>query len=232
MDPLKVSEFIKKVRKENNLTQKKLADKYNVTYQAVSKWENGKNLPDVAIIKQMSKDFNISVDDILEGKTTPSTKTKVIVRFIVGILFVLLVGVIIYLSVYINDSYNFKTISTTCDEFEVSGSIAYDKKKSSIYISNVEYCGGDDSTKYEKIESVLYERQKGKLIEIDKSSSNKTEITLEEYLKNLKLNIDNYSQACKSYTNNSLVLEINAKASDNKVITYKIPLQLKENCTN
>lgn len=232
MDPLKVSEFIKKIRKENNLTQKKLADKYNVTYQAVSKWENGKNLPDVAIIKQMSKDFNISVDDILEGKISTSKKVKVFSRFIIGLVFLGLVGMIVYLSIYINDSYNFKTISTSCDEFEVSGSIAYDKKKSSIYISNVEYCGGDDSNKYKKIESILYERQKGKLVEIDKSSSDKSDITLEEYLKKLKLNIDNYSQACKNYTNNSLVLEINAKENNNKIIKYKIPLELKENCKN
>lgn len=232
MDPLKVSEFIKKVRKDNNLTQKKLADKYNVTYQAVSKWENGKNLPDVAIIKQMSKDFNISVDDILEGKITVNKQSKLIVKIIISALFIGLVALIIYLSIYINDSYNFKTISTTCDEFKVSGVVAYDKKKSSIYISNVEYCGGDDSTKYEKIESILYERQRGKLIELDKSKSDKKEITLEEYLKNLQLNIDNYTKACKNYTDNSLVLQITATINGNKTVTYKIPLVLKENCKN
>jgi len=230
MDPLKVSEFIKKIRKENNLTQKKLADKYNVTYQAVSKWENGKNIPDVAIIKQMSKDFNISVDDILDGKVTKSKKTKIITRIFLTLIFFALVGVIVFLSIYINDSYNFKTISTSCDEFEVSGSIAYDKKKSSIYISNIEYCGGDDEVKYKNIESVLYERQRGKLVEIDKETSKQSDITLEEYLKKLKLNIDNYSKACKNYNNNSLVLEINAKKNNNKIVTYKIPLELKENC--
>ncbi len=58
MDQEKISKFIKKLRKENNLTQKQLADKYEVTYQAVSKWENGINLPDVILLKQMSKDFN------------------------------------------------------------------------------------------------------------------------------------------------------------------------------
>ena len=42
MDNEKISEFIKKIRKDNNLTQKELAAKYGVTYQAVSKWENGK----------------------------------------------------------------------------------------------------------------------------------------------------------------------------------------------
>ena len=67
LNPEKVGKFIKKLRKDNNLTQQKLADKYGVTYQAVSKWENGINLPDVTLIRQMSKDFNISIEDILDG---------------------------------------------------------------------------------------------------------------------------------------------------------------------
>ena len=65
MNPEKVGKFIKELRKKNNLTQKDLADKYGVTYQAVSKWENGINLPEISLIRQMSKDFNISVENIL-----------------------------------------------------------------------------------------------------------------------------------------------------------------------
>ena len=53
VDQNKIGEFIKKLRTENHLTQKEFADKYGVTYQAVSKWENGKNLPDMSLIKQM-----------------------------------------------------------------------------------------------------------------------------------------------------------------------------------
>ena len=45
MEQEKVSNFIKKIRKDNNLTQKDLAEKYGVTYQAVSKWENGLSFP-------------------------------------------------------------------------------------------------------------------------------------------------------------------------------------------
>lgn len=41
---------------------------YGVIYQTVSKWENDINLPDVTLIKQMIKDFNISIEDILEGE--------------------------------------------------------------------------------------------------------------------------------------------------------------------
>ena len=44
MNQDKIGNFIKSIRLEHNLTQKELADKLGVTYQAVSKWENGKNL--------------------------------------------------------------------------------------------------------------------------------------------------------------------------------------------
>lgn len=60
--------FIKEIRKKYNLTQKEFADRYNVTYQAVSKWENGKNLPDASLMKQISKDFGLTLDEIYDGK--------------------------------------------------------------------------------------------------------------------------------------------------------------------
>ena len=68
MEQEKIGKFIKKIRKENNLTQKDLADKYGVTYQAVSKWETGKNIPDISLLKEISKDFNVNIEDLLEGK--------------------------------------------------------------------------------------------------------------------------------------------------------------------
>lgn len=45
MDQEKIGKLIKEIRQKNNLTQKQFADKYGITYQAVSKWENGKNMP-------------------------------------------------------------------------------------------------------------------------------------------------------------------------------------------
>ena len=41
MDQEKIGKLIKVIRKKNNLTQAEFAEKYGVTYQAVSKWENG-----------------------------------------------------------------------------------------------------------------------------------------------------------------------------------------------
>ncbi len=61
MDQEKVGKIIKEIRVQNHLTQKEFATKYGVTYQAVSKWENGKNMPDIALMKQICDDFHIEL---------------------------------------------------------------------------------------------------------------------------------------------------------------------------
>lgn len=229
MDPEKVGIFIKKLRSNNNLTQQDLADKYNVTYQAVSKWERGINLPDITLLKQMSKDFNIDLEDILDGNMKISNKKRK--RIIIVIVICLLLVLSIILLFKINDkTFSFKTLSSTCEEFKVSGSIAYDKNNSSIYISNVDYCGGNDTTLYKEIECNLYENNDNVNTKISSCKSSEENIKLEDYLKHVELNIDNYNQACKKYNDDSLYLEINAKDNNNKITTYKIPLSLNNNC--
>lgn len=221
MDQEKIGQFIKKIRKENNLTQKDFANKYGVTYQAVSKWENGKNIPDIAILKQISKDFSIDIDDLLEGNAKQTKRKIYIPLIILSIIIIIIIFLIVILN---NDAFVFKTLSTTCDNFTISGSISYNKDKSSIFISNVKYCGGNDSTIYDKIEATLYENHN----EIKKKISNyqiTENITLEKYLQKLEFIIDNYSQACKNYSDNSLYIEILATKND-KTTNYTIPLSL------
>ena len=232
MDPLKIGEFIKKIRKDNNLTQKELADKLNVTYQAVSKWENGINLPEISIMKQMSDEFNVSIESFLEGEHKDASKKRNYwkIGIIISVVILIMSVGIYYLYKHHEKShtFNFKTVSTTCPEFKVTGSIAYDTKKSSMYI-NIDYCGVDDTTKYENIKCSLYEKSNGsnKLVTSCKEGNN---VTLDDYLKESEVKIDNYAQACKKYDDNSLFLEIEAVEKNNKVVTYKIPLSLNENC--
>ena len=76
MDQERIGQFIKKIRQDNNLTQKEFADKLGVTFQAVSKWENGKNVPDIAILKQISDDFNVDISEILDGEKKTNKKTN------------------------------------------------------------------------------------------------------------------------------------------------------------
>ena len=59
------SEKLQKIRKDNNITQEGLADKLNVSRQAVSKWESGSAYPDTEKLIQISKIFNISLDDLI-----------------------------------------------------------------------------------------------------------------------------------------------------------------------
>ena len=62
---LKLSENIKKYRKDMNLTQEELADALGVTIGAVSKWENGNNVPDIMMLMQIADFFNVSMDEFL-----------------------------------------------------------------------------------------------------------------------------------------------------------------------
>jgi len=214
-------------------TIKEFAEKYGVTYQAVSKWENGKNIPDITIIKEICKDYNLDLNDFLDTKIKKKFNNK-FKYIIIGIIILTIFTLI--LSFYItqrqsNNNFEFKTLSSNCTDFNLYGSIAYNDSKSSIYISHIIYCGKEDTTKYKEIECTLYESNDKTKTEISKVNYNQDNIiTLEEYLKDITFNIDNYEKTCKTYKENSLYLEINAIDTEDKITTYKIPLTLEENC--
>lgn len=231
MNQEKVSKFIKDLRKKNNLTQNDLALKYGVTYQAVSKWENGKNLPDMLLLKQMSKDFNVSLDDIFEGEYSKKNKNKKIFLIII-IIFILFLISFLIISIITKDSdFKFKTLSTDCDNFDISGSISYNTNKSAIHIGNINYCGEDNLEKYKSIECSLYESNDNVEKKISTCDSKKDKlITLDDFLEDVSFAVDNYSSTCKEYSNNNLYLVINATDKNDKVISYKINLTMDETC--
>ena len=68
MDQIKIGKFIAKKRKENDLTQEKLAEKLGITDRAVSKWETGKSLPDASIMLELCGILGITVNDLLCGE--------------------------------------------------------------------------------------------------------------------------------------------------------------------
>ena len=229
MDQEKFGKFIKEIRKKHNLTQKEFADKYHVTYQAVSKWENGKNMPDTSLIKQISEDFNISLDELYNGEFKP--KKKKIIPIILIIIFIIII-ILILLKLFNSDDFQFKTLSANCPNFTISGNIAYNNKKSAIYISNIEYCGGEDDEKYSSIECTLYEKNGNTQTIISSYKyDKKASITLEEFLQNVTFTIDDYEKTCKVYKDNTLFLRVNASNSHHTTTTYEIPLKLDESCT-
>ena len=68
MDQIKIGKFIAECRKKNNLTQMQLAEKLNITDRAISKWENGKGMPDSGIMLDLCKELKISVNELLSGE--------------------------------------------------------------------------------------------------------------------------------------------------------------------
>ena len=226
MDQEKIGKFIKDLRIKNNLTQKEFADKYNVTYQAVSKWENGKNMPDLSLLKEICKDFDVSLDDLFNGeKSVKKSYKKYIIIGIIGIVIVLF----LVIKNNNNGDFNFKTITSSCDAFNISGSIAYNDKKSAIYITNIKYCGGDDTKDYEIIECTLYESHGDieKKISSYKYDGDK-KIKLEKFLENVTFKVDGYKKTCDEH--NSLYLLINATDDSKNITTYKVPLETQSIC--
>lgn len=68
MDQVRIGKFIAECRKKNNLTQMQLAEKLNITDRAISKWENGKAMPDSGIMLDLCNELKISVNELLSGE--------------------------------------------------------------------------------------------------------------------------------------------------------------------
>lgn len=68
MDLIRVGKFIAKCRKDKCLTQQDLADRLFITEKAISKWETGRCMPSVDILKELAEIFNITVDELLAGE--------------------------------------------------------------------------------------------------------------------------------------------------------------------
>lgn len=68
MNQIKIGKFIAECRKNSNLTQMQLAEKLNITDRAITKWENGKAMPDSSIMLDLCKELKISVNELLSGE--------------------------------------------------------------------------------------------------------------------------------------------------------------------
>ncbi len=64
---IQIGNIIKTLRKQHNMTQDELAEKLNISSQAVSKWENGRNMPDITLLLDIADCFNVTVDELLKG---------------------------------------------------------------------------------------------------------------------------------------------------------------------
>lgn len=224
-----IGSIIKDIRKKNNLTQNEFASILGVTFQAVSKWENDKSIPDITILKEISNKFNVDLNYLISGKKVNINKKSFFKKNM--IIIIVIVFIIISVCVFLffhKHNYEFKTLNGETKDIKVTGSITYDESKSSIYL-NVDY-NADDTQKYSYIKCTLYEKHQDILNVIsEKEYLEKTPVSLKEYLKMISFVIDNYSPSCKYYKDSNLYLEISAKIDEEKSVTYKVPIKFN-NC--
>ena len=73
---LSLAQNISRLRKENGMTQERLAEALGVSFAAVSKWERGAATPELALIVEMAEYFHVSLDYLLLGETESNSKAK------------------------------------------------------------------------------------------------------------------------------------------------------------
>lgn len=96
---MKFNENLKYLRKEANLTQEQLAEKLNVSRQAVTKWESGQSLPDIQNLKEMADMFEVTMDALVgdigtKKESIMSKKINDIGYFIFASVVIIVIGII------------------------------------------------------------------------------------------------------------------------------------------
>ena len=67
-----IGEFIKTLRKEKGLTQEELSERLDISFKTVSKWENGRGMPRLSTLQELSEELDVTVNELLSGKRIES----------------------------------------------------------------------------------------------------------------------------------------------------------------
>ena len=110
---MEFKEKMQNLRSKNNLTQEQLSEKLYVSRTAISKWESGKGYPNIDTLKDISKLFNVTIDDLLSSdeiiniaKEEQKINAKKTNNFVYGLLDVVSI-LFIFLPIYANKVNNF-----------------------------------------------------------------------------------------------------------------------------
>ena len=76
MNQVKIGKFIASLRKEKGMTQEQLGEILGVTNKTVSRWENGNYMPDIEMLSLLSKEFGVSINEIISGERLGTEEFK------------------------------------------------------------------------------------------------------------------------------------------------------------
>ena len=68
IDQIKIGGFLRELRKEKELTQEQLAEKFGVSSRSVSRWENGNTMPELGILVELADYYEVDIKEIINGE--------------------------------------------------------------------------------------------------------------------------------------------------------------------
>ena len=68
IDQVKIGSFLRELRKEKELTQEQLAEKFGVSSRSVSRWENGNTMPELGILVELADYYEVDIKEIIDGE--------------------------------------------------------------------------------------------------------------------------------------------------------------------
>lgn len=243
MDLEKFGKFIKKLREEKGLSQTELSEIIHVTRQAVSKWEVGKSLPDSFILLDLSKLFNVTINELLQGsrndKTEPvelenitlslvddyNSKSKELIKVVKLFLIIILTLIFILFSYYFFTSYNsiklYRIQGKGNNFFIFDGIMLKTNKKLYIKLGKIQNIDSKAKIKIKKIALYYLHNNKKNYIYIDENSN--SEISY----------IDSYNYGDINHKNSKyLIKNLYLKIEYNNNKREIIKLRLEEDFSN
>lgn len=164
MDLIKVGKLIAKLRKEKGMTQDELADKFEITGKSVSKWERGINAPDISILKSLSEELGISIEELLSGELNTGDNLNngdIMIDSIkyynnlikhknsIKVLFLIIILVFVFSLVFTINNYNkFSIYSIISDDSRMTldGYIIFNQSEKIMVLNDIAFTSGTEGT--------------------------------------------------------------------------------------
>lgn len=185
----KIGRFIAELRKEKGMTQQQLSDILYTSRENVSKWERGVNNPSTETIIELTKIFDLSVNELLAGERKSQTNEEVIDNMAVEVLkdghskikkiftrFIIIIVALLlmFLTYYFINSYNtlyvYKIFAQNDNFISADGIVIFSKNKSYLKLGEIRDV---NNTSYDKVE-IFYKTKNNKEVVIYKSEGDNT----------------------------------------------------------
>lgn len=239
MNQNKIGEIIEKRRKEKNLTQKELADLLGVSNTAISKWENGNNLPDISMLEPLCNILDLDLLNLIsiqnsahEDNSKKFTKVRKAKLYRTITLSIIFISILCITNLYtynklmvrrkedLRKSVEVYKISSKDKDFRIDGYAIFNEKENIIFLEKIIYQGEDNfNIDYKNLTSATY------YIKIDDRYILTHEINLEDE------KIKTIHNLLEQINTTSYPTEVDLKKYKGKFhkISFKITLKEKNN---